>query len=72
MPLPTIDGVRRAISNPPYLHETPLVRSLLLSDAFGADVWLKNETVSAIGCFKLRGALVDVLRAVRATGPPGM
>ena len=34
MPLPTIDGVRRAQSEiRPYLHETPLVRSLLLSDA---------------------------------------
>ena len=32
--------------------------------ALDADVWLKNETVSPIGCFKLRGALIDVLRAM--------
>lgn len=73
MPLPTIDGVRRAMSEiRPYLGETPLVRSLLLSDAFGGDVWLKNETVSPIGCFKLRGALADVLRAVSRRRPAGI
>lgn len=68
MPLPTIDGVRRALSEiRPYQDETPLVRSLLLSDAFDADIWVKNETVSAIGCFKLRGALADILRASGTT-----
>ncbi|MES5487188.1 pyridoxal-phosphate dependent enzyme [Bradyrhizobium sp. INPA03-11B] len=64
IPLPTIDGVRRALSEiRPFQPETPLVQSVLLSEAFGAEVWLKNETVSPIGCFKLRGALVDLLRA---------
>lgn len=73
MLLPTIDGVRRAQSEiSPYLAETPLVRSLLLSDAFQADVWLKNETISTIGCFKLRGALADVLRAVSRGRPAGI
>lgn len=66
MLLPTLKGVRRALAElRPYMEETPLVHSLLLSDAFGARVWLKNETVSPIGCFKLRGALVDILRASR-------
>jgi len=47
----------------PFLSETPLVRSELLSRLFVADVWTKNETVSPIACFKLRGALTDLLRA---------
>lgn len=69
--LPNIEGVRRALAElRPHVSETPLVQSLLLSDAFGARVWLKNETVSAIGCFKLRGALSDILRASRR-GPLG-
>lgn len=66
MHLPTLEGVCRAHAElRPYMEATPLVHSLLLSDAFGARVWLKNETVSPIGCFKLRGALVDILRASR-------
>jgi threonine dehydratase len=46
-----------------HLPETPLVRSELLSRALRADVWLKNETVSPIASFKLRGALTALLRA---------
>jgi threonine dehydratase len=65
MTLPTLEGVRRALTEiRPYQSETPLIQSALLSDAFDADVWLKNETVAPIGCFKLRGALTDILRAV--------
>src|SRR5262245_19537463 len=73
MALPTIEGVRQALSEiRPYQPETPLVRSLLLSEAFGAEVWLKIETATEIGCFKLRGALVDVLRTVRRGRPTGI
>jgi len=46
-----------------HIAETPLVRSELLSRAFAAEVWLKNETVSPIASFKLRGALTALLRA---------
>jgi threonine dehydratase len=65
--LPTLEGVRRAAAElRAYVKATPLVQSLILSDAFGARVWIKNETVSPIGCFKLRGALIDILRASRS------
>jgi threonine dehydratase len=50
-----------------HVPETPLVRSELLSRALAADIWLKNETVSPIASFKLRGALTALLRA-RETG----
>jgi threonine dehydratase len=46
-----------------HIAETPLVRSELLSRALAAEVWLKNETVSPIASFKLRGALTALLRA---------
>src|SRR6188474_593100 len=49
-----VDRARGAIRA--HLPETPLVRSELLSRALGAEVWLKNETVSPIASFKLRGA----------------
>jgi threonine dehydratase len=63
MRLPNLAGIeaaRAAIRG--HLPETPLVRSELLSRALGADVWLKNETVSPIASFKLRGALTALLR----------
>ena len=62
--LPHSTGVDRARSAiRAHLPETPLVRSELLSRALGAEVWLKNETVSPIASFKLRGALTALLRA---------
>jgi threonine dehydratase len=46
----------------PFLPETPLLRSELLSRALDADVWLKVETASPIASFKTRGALTALLR----------
>jgi threonine dehydratase len=67
--LPHATGVERArAALRPHLPETPLVRSELLSRALGAEVWLKNETVSPIASFKLRGALTALLRARETRG----
>jgi len=64
MRLPHSTGIERArAALRAHLPETPLVRAELLSRALGADVWLKNETVSPIASFKLRGALTALLRA---------
>ena len=63
-----VDRARAAIRV--HLPETPLVRSELLSRALAADVWLKNETVSPIASFKLRGALTALLRAREAGATP--
>ncbi|MDQ6772082.1 MAG: pyridoxal-phosphate dependent enzyme [Candidatus Dormibacteraeota bacterium] len=60
--LPTPAGIRGARERlRPHLPETPLVRSELLSQRLGADIWLKNETVSPIASFKARGALNALL-----------
>jgi threonine dehydratase len=70
--LPHLTGIERAgAALRPHLAETPLVRAELLSDLLDADVWLKNETVSPIASFKLRGALTAVLRAREAGAAPG-
>jgi len=62
--LPSLDGIRDAARRIRTDHMvTPLVRSELLSSAFEADIWLKNETVSPVASFKLRGALTALLRA---------
>ncbi|MEE8467398.1 MAG: pyridoxal-phosphate dependent enzyme [Planctomycetota bacterium] len=64
--LPTLAGIEDARELLlPYQAETPLVRCELLSQELRADVWLKNETVSSVASFELRGALVEFLR-VRA------
>lgn len=64
MQLPTLAGIENALQRiRPYLGETPLLRSELLSRALGGDVWLKVDTMSPIASFKLRGAMTDILRA---------
>lgn len=71
MQLPSLDGIRNALELiRPHQAETPLVRSAILSRALDADVWLKNETVSRVASFKLRGALAALLRA-RGRGERG-
>ena len=45
----------------PYVQRTPVERSSHLSDALGADVWLKLECFQTTGSFKLRGALNALL-----------
>ena len=65
MDLPTLAGIEDALERiRPYLAETPLIRSELLSRALAGDVWLKVDTMSPIASFKLRGALTDILRAL--------
>src|SRR5215831_9433660 len=67
--LPTLGGVETALKAiRPYQPETPLVRSTILSRRLRANVWLKNETVSPISCFKIRGALHALLMA-QTRGP---
>src|SRR5438034_680113 len=41
----------------PHVCRTPFVPSAWLSQAAGADVWLKLEFVQPTGSFKLRGAV---------------
>ncbi len=56
--VPTLQGIEQAILTiRPYLAQTPLIRSELLSRALDADIWLKYETVTPIASFKIRGAL---------------
>ncbi len=62
--LPTLDGIKNAKKNiSPFILETPLVYSDILSKSLGIEIWLKNETVSPIASFKLRGALNHLLEA---------
>ena len=54
---PSFSGVIQAAQRlKSVMRETPLVRSEPLSQITGADVWLKLETASPIGSFKIRGA----------------
>jgi threonine dehydratase len=51
---------------------TPLVHSAWLSDAVGAEVWLKLELVQTTGSFKLRGALNALAQLERREGRPAV
>ena len=62
--LPNPFGIQNAANNiKPFHKKTPLMKSDVLSDALNADVWLKNETISPIASFKLRGALNHLIEA---------
>ena len=64
MTRPTLSGIREALECVrAYLPATPLLRADILSRALDADVWLKNETVTPIASFKLRGALNAMVKA---------
>ena len=66
--LPSIEGIcksQKQLSG--YITETPLINSPTLSYELQADVWIKDETVSPIHCFKHRGALTHLLRAREST-----
>ena len=56
-----IDVLRARKRIAPYIRRTPLVRSFWLSDAAGASVSLKLESLQASSSFKLRGAFNAVL-----------
>ena len=58
--LPDVAAAARRIVGSAW--RTPLVPSPWLSDATGADVWLKLEVVQATGSFKIRGAANAVAR----------
>jgi len=61
--LPTPSGIRSAAQQlQAYGCETPLTKSSVLAKDLNAHVWIKNETVSPIRCFKHRGALTHLLR----------
>ncbi len=54
-----------------YLAPTPLIRSAAMSEALGCEVYLKLETATPIGAFKVRGGLnllAQLPEAERARG----
>jgi threonine dehydratase len=53
-----VDAHRRIA---PRIRRTPCIRSRALSEATGADVWLKLETRQLSGSFKLRGVMNTLL-----------
>ncbi|MEP1353891.1 MAG: threonine ammonia-lyase IlvA [Tateyamaria sp.] len=44
---------------------TPLLRNDLLSDRYGADIWLKREDLSPVRSYKLRGAFNAMRKVMR-------
>lgn len=69
------EGVRRAAevlaSIPGAIHRTPVIRSRILDEIYGKQLFLKAENLQKIGAFKARGATYAVSRrtdAERARG----
>ena len=60
-PNPDIDAAAARDAIAGIALETPVLRSDELSDAAGADVWLKLENLQRTGSFKIRGATNRIL-----------
>ena len=45
----------------PYVMKTPLIHSRETSQRVGSDVWFKMENLQAIGAYKLRGAMNNLM-----------
>ena len=63
-----IDGARADIA--PELLDTPQHRCAALAEHLGCDLWLKDETVNRLGCFKGRGADAFIAELHRTSRPP--
>jgi len=56
----------------PHVRRTPLTRSTWLSDATGADVWLKLESLQVSNSFKARGAFNAVMARMERHRPSAL
>ncbi|WP_394346087.1 threonine/serine dehydratase [Gramella sp. KN1008] len=45
----------------PYIHRTPVLKSRLLNEITGAELWFKCENFQKMGAFKMRGAANAIL-----------
>ncbi|HKB13851.1 MAG TPA: pyridoxal-phosphate dependent enzyme [Vicinamibacterales bacterium] len=63
-----IDALQARRRIAPYIRRTPLVRSAWLTEAGGADVWLKVESLQVTSSFKSRGAFNAVLARLERGG----
>jgi threonine dehydratase len=64
--LPVPDDVERAAKAlaaiPGAIHHTPVIRSRILDELYGKQVFLKAENLQKVGAFKARGATYAVSR----------
>lgn len=61
MQLPTLENVKAAqLYLKPLVAQTPLLHSPLFTQKYGIDLYLKADSLTAIGAFKIRGAMYAV------------
>ncbi len=56
----------------PYIHRTPVLKSRLLNEISGADVYFKCENFQRMGAFKMRGATYAILNLTKAEREKGV
>ena len=61
--LPTLADIREAHQRiVPYIHHTPVMKSDLVNELMGAEIYFKCENLQKVGAFKFRGASNAVLQ----------
>jgi len=62
MQLPTLTNIQAAHSRiKPFIHQTPVMSSVLLNELFGCELFFKCENFQKVGAFKFRGATNAVM-----------
>lgn len=56
----------------PYVHRTPVMRSRLLDEISGAEIYFKCENFQRMGAFKMRGATNAILQLTSAQRARGV
>jgi len=58
----TLDSIRAAHTRiKPYIHRTPVLKSSILNQKLGAEIFFKCENLQKVGAFKARGACNAVM-----------
>lgn len=63
MPNPIFRDIKDAKARiAPFINQTPFLRSHVLDEALGANIWVKAECLQPRGAFKIRGATNAILK----------
>ena len=46
----------------PFIHDTPIIKSTLINEMTGSDMYFKCDNFQKMGAFKMRGATNAILQ----------
>ena len=56
----------------PYIHNTPVMKSRLIDEMTGSDIYFKCDNFQKMGAFKMRGAANAILQLTESKRKKGV